>query len=123
MSGFRIDMRDLERGIEALSPKGPVMSAALLMFCETAAKDFEAYAKEHRPWTDRTSQARQRLRGYVEKTEKGYRIIVAHGVDYGIMLELAREKKYAILEPTIRLKSSEVLKSFKSLLSKLGKRL
>ena len=37
------------------------------------------------------------IKGYCVKTEKGVRIYLAHGVDYGIYLEFANEKRYAII--------------------------
>ena len=89
--------------------------AALYQFANNGAQKMEAYAKQHRPWTDRTSRARQGLTGYVETTASGFKIVIAHTVDYGLWLELAHEKKYAILEPTVRLKSTEALSGLKTL--------
>ena len=89
--------------------------AAVKMYAETQAKNLEGYAKENRPWTDRTGDARKRLTGYVTEIENGYRINLAHGVDYGIWLELAMEKRFAILEPTIRLKGAEVIRGARQL--------
>ena len=79
----------------------------------------EGYAKEHRPWTDRTGDARKRLTSYVTDIPNGYRINLAHGVDYGIWLELAMEKRFAILEPTVRLQGQEVLRGMNRLLEEL----
>lgn len=110
MSGFRFDATSLLTGLAAYESK---TLAATRMFAETAAKDFESYAKRNRPWTDRTSRARQGLTGFVTQTKTGWRINIAQTVDYGIWLELANEKKYAILEPTVRLKGPEVIKAFK----------
>lgn len=93
--------------------------AAVKMYAETQAKNLEGYAKQNRPWTDRTGDARKRLSGYVTEIPKGYRINLAQGVTYGIFLELAHEKRFAILEPTIRLKGPEVVKGFENLLDRL----
>ena len=43
------------------------------------------------------------------------RIHIGHGVDYGIYLELANEKKYAILQQTVSAVSPEILEWFKEL--------
>lgn len=94
-------------------------SVAIRMYAETQAKNLEGYAKEHRPWTDRTGDARKRLTGYVSEIPNGYRINLAHGVDYGVWLELAMEKRFAILEPTVRLQGGEVLRGLSNLLDKL----
>ena len=112
--GFRIDDSNLRAGLEDLRKV-----AAVKMYAETQAKSLEGYAKENRPWTDRTGDARKRLTGYVTDIPKGYRINLAHGVNYGIWLELAMEKKYAILEPTIRLKGPDVVRGMENLLERI----
>lgn len=114
--GFTIDATQLLEGLNSMAKK----QVALRTYVETVAKDFESYAKENRPWTDRTSRARQGLTGYVESTAIGYRIYIAHTVDYGIWLEMAHEKKYAILEPTVRLKGPKAIKGMDHLLERLG---
>ena len=54
--------------------------------------------------------------------DNGYRITLAHGVDYGIWLELAHEKKYAIIPETIRVVGDgEILPGFERLIERLGK--
>lgn len=78
------------------------VDAAVKMFAETGAQKMRTYSQEHRRWTDRTGHARQRLTAYVTKTDSGYKITLAHGVDYGLWLELAHEKKYGIIPETLR---------------------
>lgn len=113
--GFRIDDSDLRAGLQDFKKV-----AAVRIYAETQAKALEGHAKQNRPWTDRTGDARKRLTGYVTDIPKGYRINLAHGVDYGIWLELAMEKKYAILEPTIRLKGPDVVSGMENLLERIG---
>ena len=110
----RLDDSDLQDGLNQLKQK---VQAGLLIYGETVAKDFESYAKANRPWTDRTGAARQRLNGYVESILHGIRICIAHGVSYGIHLELSHGKKYAILEPTVRLKGNDAIKGIKAMFS------
>lgn len=112
MSAIRFDVKDVLVGFTDFGTK---MNAALRIYAETAAKDFESYAKHNRPWTDRTGRARQGLTGYVTPRGNSWRINIAHTVDYGLWLEYARNKKYAILEPTVRLKSDEVLRGLSKL--------
>lgn len=116
MSRFEYDDSDLRNGLASFSERAVL---AMQMYCETAAKDLEGYMKQNRPWTDRTSQARQRLHCDVERTDTGFRLVLAHGVDYGIWLELANEKKYAILEPTVRLRGPEVVRGFRGLVDSI----
>lgn len=112
----RLDDSDLRNGLDTLDRK---INDAVYMYCDTISKDFESYAKANRPWTDRTGNARQRLKGYPERIDHGARICIAHGVPYGIWLEIAHEKRYAILEPTVRLKANDALKGLKSLLNNI----
>lgn len=106
---------DAEKVLIGLTDFGTKMNAALRIYAETAAKDFESHAKRNRPWKDRTGRARQGLTGYVTPKGNSWRINIAHTVDYGIWLEYARNKKYAILEPTVRLKAKDVLDGLKKL--------
>lgn len=116
-ASLRVDASNLQTGLTQFNERA---LAAIGMYAETEAKVLEGYTKENRPWTDRTGDARKRLTGYVTNIPNGYRINIAHGVDYGIWLELAMEKRFAILEPTIRLKSNEVLTGFSNLLERMG---
>lgn len=111
---MRFDDSQLKSGLSIFEQK---VDAAMQMYAETVSKDFESYAKENRPWTDRTGQARQRLNGYVEDMKNGKRVCLAHGVDYGIFLEYCHEKRFAILEPTIRLKGPDAVSGFKTMMN------
>lgn len=82
---------------------------AIYGYGKTAAALLQGEAQKNRLWTDRTGQARQRIKGYCVKTEKGVRIYLAHGVGYGIYLEFANEKRYAIIYPTLRRKGPEII--------------
>ena len=117
MAGFRFDADDLLNGLAKVESKANI---AIGMLCETAAKNLEKDAKSQAPWTDRTGSARQRLQGYTYQRTSGWRIVLAHGVDYGIWLELAHEKRFAIVGPLINLSGPYILKDFENLLDKIG---
>ena len=110
--GVRIDAKALLNALDKAETKTQV---AVRMFAQEGAKKFQNYAKQHRPWVDRTGHARQRLVGWVEMFSDKARIHIGHGVDYGVYLELCNEKRYAILQPTINAMSAEVLEGFKEL--------
>jgi hypothetical protein len=72
----------------------------------------ETYAKTNAPWTDRTSLARDGLRGYTsEEPADGYpteelagevvALYLSHQMDYGAFLELANSGRYAVILPTL----------------------
>ena len=113
---FRVDASDMLRKLAEFEGKAPI---AIHMYAETAAKKLESSAKDHAPWTDRTGHARQRLTGKSEAVSNGYKLILAHGVDYGIWLELANEKRFATIAPTINREGPNILKGFEHLLERL----
>jgi len=92
---------------------------AVELLCENGAEKMEGYAKENRPWTDRTSRARQSLKGDWEKAGNSYKIQIAHGVSYGVWLETAHERRYAILLPTVnKVGYGEILPAFENFMEK-----
>lgn len=113
---LKFDMSGLESGLNSFIGKS---DAALRGYAENAALKLQNHMRDKAPWVDRTGHARQRLTTEVRRVAQGYLIELSHGVDYGVWLELAHEKNYAILEPTIRLKSGEVLKGLERLLERL----
>lgn len=117
--GFRLDISGMITGLanfESASDK------AIRVYAEQGALQLQNFARENRKWTDRTGHARQRLQGYVGKIPNGYRITLAHGVDYGIWLELANEKRFAIIPPSIEYVGTfEIMPGFERLLERLNK--
>lgn len=61
----------------------------------------ENYAKANARWTDRTGDARERLHATVEETGPIGTIVLAHGVSYGVWLEIANGGRYSIIPETI----------------------
>ena len=101
---------DLLQNLQTMSKRMPI---AVKMYANTAARKLENDAKLRAPWTDRTGQARQRLTAYVTELQSGIcEITVAHGVSYGVFLELAHEKRFATIMPTIQRLSPEIMKGF-----------
>lgn len=117
-NGFRFDMSGLVKGLVEVPDWA---EAAIQMYAEQGALKLQNFARENRKWTDRTGHARQRLTGYVGKIPQGYRITLAHGVDYGLWLELAHEKRFAIIPPSIEYVGTfEIMPGFQNLLERLG---
>lgn len=116
MAGIRLDASKLLANLQSTETKSQI---AIKMFANEGAKKFQNYAKQHRPWADRTCHARQRLTGWVETLSNKTRIYIGHGVDYGVYLELCHEKRYAILQKTVNAESGEVLEGYKELLKYL----
>jgi hypothetical protein len=101
---------EVNRNLEAWLLK---TEASLYMVCEVASKQLEQYAKQNRPWTDRTANARQGLFGSTGRYGTMFRIFISHQVDYGVWLELANQGKYAILEQTVNANVKEIYAAWK----------
>lgn len=107
--------------VEGLTLLREAIDPAVQMLATQGAQKMENFAKENRRWTDRTGQARQRLKGSTSQIPNGYRIAIAHGVDYGIWLELAHEKRFSILPETLEYVSAfEIMPGFNKLIERLG---
>lgn len=114
---FELDFSEVHERTEQLKSK---FEAACSLLCANGAQKMEGYAKEHRPWKDRTGNARQRLKGSWSKVDGGYRIEIAHGVNYGVWLEFAHERRYAILKPTVeKVGYGEILPAFNNFMDKI----
>lgn len=98
-----------------LSAAAMKQRAVLGLYADTAAKKMEAEAKQEAPWTDRTTHARQSIAGSFGWEGNKLKIILSGGMDYSVFLELAHEKKYAILKPVIDKNAPEILQSYQRL--------
>lgn len=116
-SGFNLDTEALMKSLTGMDSK---MWAALEIYADTSAQLLESSAKDNARWENRTGEARRRLRGSSGRVAKGFQLTLAHGVDYGIFLELAMEKRYSIIPETIdRVGTFEIMPGLKNLMDKL----
>lgn len=117
-NGFRFDISGMVAGLTNLESAS---DKAIRMYAEQGALQLQNFARENRKWTDRTGQARQRLHGYVGAIPEGYRITLAHGVDYGLWLELAHEKRFSIIPQAIEYVGTfEIMPGFEHLIERLN---
>jgi hypothetical protein len=122
-AGFDLDETELKAGLDAFDAK---FSKYVTQTFDFAAVKTTEQMKAKAPWTDRTSAARNGL--HSKATHRGragfkqHELLAAHGVPYGIWLEIANSGKYAILIPTIVAVGREIMKvlngSFNNLDSK-----
>ncbi len=116
---FRLDYNSssLSKNLDKMAVK---LGTVLLMYSATKASEIQYKMKVNRPWTDRTGMAKTLLNAKVSQPDKNtIRITLAHGVDYGIWLELAHGKNYAIIAPTIREEGPRIVEDLENLMSKL----
>lgn len=116
---FQLDYNKstLKKNLDKMSEK---LGAVILMYAATKASELQASMKLNRPWTDRTGLAKATLRAKVSQPNKNtVRITLSHGVDYGIWLELAHGKNYAIIAPTVREEGPRIVEDLNNLMTKL----
>ena len=92
--------------------------AAIGIYASTAAKQMEGEAKWGAPWTDRTTNARNSIQGDFGWRNDQAVISLSGNVDYFVYLELANEKKYAILKPTIDKHAPSIIKGYQRLVKR-----
>lgn len=115
---MKINISDMAGKLESMGARA---DAAVRVFAEQGATKLQSSAQSNARWTDRTGSARQRLNAYVSAIANGYRITLAHGVEYGIWLELAHEKRFSIIPETLnRVGTSEIMPAFERFLERLG---
>ncbi|OAA93007.1 hypothetical protein [Clostridium coskatii] len=144
MSGFKFDATDLLRKIAKNGEVNNRMRSAVGVYCDSAGKKMEGYAKNNAPWKNRTGNARQTIKGgFKWEDESKCSAYVAGNMEYSPYLELAHAKgkstdnevgmevspsfaqlelgnegKYAILRPTVRKLTPEVITGMANLLGK-----
>ena len=114
---------DVSKVLKGITDFDDAFDKALMVFSQSGAQKMEQYAKKNRKWTDRTGRARQSLKGSAFRIDNGYRIQIAHGVYYGVYLEYAHERKYAILERTItKVGMEQIMPAFHNFLDAIEKK-
>lgn len=84
--------------------------------CKETAQEMEDYARENAPWRDRTGDARANLTGSWGLNQYVYYIRLAHGVPYGVYLEMYHEKRFEVIAPTLRKYENRVWEIYRDLM-------
>ncbi|MBE6067764.1 MAG: hypothetical protein E7211_08740 [Clostridium lundense] len=95
------------------------LRAALALDAQNIAIQMENWAKENANWQDRTGDARKYLKSHVKWEHVSELVVaIAHHKEYGIFLELANERKNAILEEAIRQYSEQFTDGWKDVIDR-----
>jgi len=118
---MRFDFEDMYNGLNDFEQR---VRSQLHMYADTAAIKLKSHAQRNAKWTDHTTGglgARGQLNSYVSHPNReAIRINLAHGVDYGIWLELANQRRFAIIQPTISHLSQEIFNGLNRLFDRLN---
>ena len=105
--------RDVREGMERYRKD---VKRAIRQVAEYWKPVIETYAREHAQWTDRTGNARRGLHSFVEElSEDTVALYLAHGMDYGLHLELKYAGKYAIILPALEAHYGEIGRMLKGI--------
>jgi len=95
-------------------------TGAITMVVASACVLIKKWMKKNRLWTDRTSDARDRLDCvYVWEDVELVSIVVFHQVSYGVWLELAHQRKYAILMESLEKHQDEIIDALQHLMDNI----
>lgn len=114
--GVKLDGNSIRTTLKGMDTIQAKLFDALQIVSKSAAKQMEAYAKKNAKWTDRTGNARQKLTGDAYwLNSKTLETVIMHQMDYGVWLELAMGRKYAILEESMKQVAPDLIKAYKKL--------
>ncbi len=78
------------------------ITQGVYLLAQRRAPEIETWMKQNHVWTDRTGNATQTLNTEAQLlATQAVSIQLAHGVEYGIFLELANAGHYAIIGPAL----------------------
>lgn len=119
-TSFKFDTSKLEKGLKTFESKA--MAAIEMKVSTQYVPKLKESAQLNARWENRTGEARRRLNSSYETVSNGFNLVLAHGVNYGIWLELANEKRYAIIMETIEYVGTfDILPDFEKFIDKLNK--
>lgn len=113
---YKLDDVELRKNVAEFGPKITKYITLTTDFAKGKGVD---QMKLKAPWTDRTTNARTGLNGSVEHLPTRHTITFAHGVDYGIWLEVANSGKYQIIMPTVLAIGQAVMSTLRDLFDNL----
>lgn len=113
---WKIDANSVKTTLAGLERVEGQMFEALRIISHAASQQMQSYAQCNAKWVDRTGNARQKLRGDAYWSDnKILETVIVHQMDYGLWLELALGRKYAILEEALQSAAPELIREYKRL--------
>jgi hypothetical protein len=83
------------------------------------AAETQVYLRTNARWTDRTGAARSGLFATAHHGQSFDEIFMEYSVTYGIWLEVANDRKYAIITPAIRIMGNALMLKLNHLIDRM----
>jgi len=112
---MRFDIEGVLQGLTTLETRS---KAAMKIYGDVAGKKLEAEAKQSATWIDRTGLSRKTIEGGSQMEGDKCVVYVAGNTQQFPYLELAHDKKYATLQPSVNKLSPEILRGLNNLLGR-----
>lgn len=77
------------------------------------------WMKSNAPWTDRTGAARAGLIALPASGRNFEEIIMSYSVYYGIWLEVANNRRYAIIQPAMRIIGDKLMRDLQFIIDRM----
>lgn len=117
--GFTIRLDELDYNLVRFDDRA---RAAISKVMDYQQGRSETYMRTHAKWTDRTTNARNGLFSVVtRKGMNGWLLVMSHGVEYGIWLEIANSGRYAIVRPTFLRTAPQTMQLLSRLFERMEK--
>lgn len=113
---IKIDSASVRTTLKGLDNVQDRLFEALRIISHSASQQMQAYAQTNARWNNRSGNARQKLKGDAYwQNSKVLETVIVHQMDYGVWLELAMGRKYAILEEALQSAAPELIRQYKRL--------
>lgn len=112
---------DISRAVCGMSEYQKKVTYAVESYGRTSANRMAQYARQNRPWTDRTRHARRGLMPIAEWAGSKFKSGIRHSVSYGIYLEnriFSRKGRLSILKPTLDKLAPEIYRGLGKILDR-----
>ena len=111
---FEVKVEEFLRNLTSVDNR---LMQATRLYAETSAAQMEAYAKQNAPWRDITGISRQTISKDVISDRYKQTIILRGGIsEHFPYLELAFERRYAIIEPTLIKLAPGIIKGWRKVI-------
>lgn len=118
MARVKVDYDDkrLKKNLQTFDAKLKRNVAAMMEYNASYAT---GWMKQNARWTDRTGAARTGLAATAHSGRNFEELFLAYSVNYGIWLEVAHDRKYAIITPALRIIGDKILRDMSYLIDRM----